>query len=147
MNVNYVRLDRAPRYDEGWKSVLDSLRDGRFFVTMGEVLIPEFAVAGKGSGSTVELPSKGAHAGVHALLRWTFPLRFAELISGDGVRVHRQRIDLSNTEPFGARELRLEADLNGKRWVRLEAWDIACNGAFTQPVWLKPADPGNTSLR
>ena len=57
--------------------------------------------------------------------------------------MHRQRIDLSDTGPFGGRELRLEVDLTGKKWVRLEAWDIACNGAFTQPVWLKPADPGN----
>ena len=80
---------------------------------------------------------------MHALLRWTFPLRFAELISGDGARVHRQRIDLSDTGPFGDRELKFEVDLTGKTWVRLEAWDIACNGAFTQPVWLKPADSGN----
>ena len=28
--------------------------------------------------------------------------------------VHRQRIDLSDTEPFGARELKLEVDLTGK---------------------------------
>ena len=27
-------------------------------------------------------------------------------------------------------------DLTGRTWVRLEAWDIAGNGAFTQPVWL-----------
>jgi len=112
-------------------------------VTTGEVLIPDFSVNGKGSGSTIELPSRDRRAEVHALLRWTFPLRFAELISGDGVRVHRQRIDLSDTGPFGGRELRLEVDLTGKTWVRLEAWDIACNVAFTQPVWLKPADPGN----
>jgi hypothetical protein len=23
---------------------------------------------------------------------------------------------------------------DGRRWFRLEAWDIAANGAFTQPV-------------
>ncbi len=144
MNINYVRLDKTPRYDEGWKRVLDSLRDGRFFVTTGEVLIPEFSVDGKGSGYTIELPSKGGHALVHALLRWTFPLRFAELISGDGARVHHQRIDLSDTESFGERKLSLEADLTGRTWVRLEAWDIAGNGAFTQPVWLKPPGSGNS---
>ena len=27
-------------------------------------------------------------------------------------------------------------DLTGRKWVRLEAWDIATDGAFTQPVWL-----------
>ena len=31
-------------------------------VTTGEVLIPEFAVNGKSSGSTIELPSRGGHA-------------------------------------------------------------------------------------
>ena len=81
------------------------------------------------------------------MLRWTFPLRFIELISGNGLSVDRQRIDLSDTEPFGARELRLEADLTGKTWVRLEAWDIASNGAFTQPVWVKTADSGKAGPR
>ena len=44
MNINYIRLDpdRVPRFDESWQPVLDSLRAGRFFVTTGEVLIPEF---------------------------------------------------------------------------------------------------------
>jgi hypothetical protein len=27
-------------------------------------------------------------------------------------------------------------DLKGARWVRLEVWDSAANGAFSQPVWL-----------
>ena len=43
MNINYLRLDRVPAYEEGWKSVLEALRTGQFFVTTGEVLIPEFA--------------------------------------------------------------------------------------------------------
>ena len=38
-------------------------------------------------------------------LRWTFPLRFAEVVSGDGEKVYRQRIDLSDTEAFGQKEL------------------------------------------
>ncbi len=55
MNINYIRLepDRLPRFDEGWQPVLDSLRAGRFFVTTGEVLIPEFTVNGQPSGSSV----------------------------------------------------------------------------------------------
>ena len=109
-------------------------------MTTGEVLIPEFSVNGKGSGSTIELPSKGGHAEVHARLRWTFPLRFAELISGDGVTVSSpadRSVGYRAVWRQGAEVL--EIDLTGKNWVRLEAWDIACNGAFTQPVWLKPA--------
>ena len=34
-------------------------------------------------------------------------------------------------------------DLSRATWVRLEVWDIARNGAFTQPTWLKePVNPG-----
>jgi len=32
--------------------------------------------------------------------------------------------------------MRLPIDLKGRTWVRFEVWDIAANGAFTQPVWL-----------
>jgi hypothetical protein len=28
-------------------------------------------------------------------------------------------------------------DLKGAKWVRLEVWDIAANGAFSQPVWVE----------
>jgi hypothetical protein len=47
MNVNYLQLDRVPRFDAGWQPVLDALRGGRFFVTTGEILIPEFTVGAK----------------------------------------------------------------------------------------------------
>jgi hypothetical protein len=137
MNINYVALDRVPRYEEGWKPVLDRLREGRFFVTTGEVLIPEFQVNGRGSGTSIEPP--GGPASIRAHLRWTFPLRFAELVSGDGRKVYRQRIDVSESQAFGEKLLTFTADLAGRRWARLEAWDVAANGAFTQPVWLGPA--------
>lgn len=135
MNVNYVKLDRIPGFDEGWKPVLDSLRSGRFFVTTGEVLIPEFTVDGVGSGGELVL-RRGTKSRLRSSLRWTFPMRFVEVVSGDGDKVDRQRIDLAETDAFGQKELLLDVDLSGRKWVRLEAWDIACNGAFTQPVWL-----------
>ena len=47
MNINYLRLEKLPQYDEGWQPILDTLRAGRFFVTTGEVLIREFSVSGK----------------------------------------------------------------------------------------------------
>jgi hypothetical protein len=47
MNINYLKLDRLPQFDDGWQPVLDALRNGRFFVSTGEVLIPEFTVGGK----------------------------------------------------------------------------------------------------
>jgi hypothetical protein len=138
MNINYLRLqpDRMPRFDEGWQAVVDALHAGRFFVTTGEVLIPEFTVAGAGSGAEVAV-TPGARPDVRIDLNWTFPLRFVELISGDGSHVFRERIDCSDTGPFGHRTLHLAPDLSGRSWVRAEAWDVAANGAFTQPVWLR----------
>jgi hypothetical protein len=137
MNINYVRLegDRLPRFDEGWASVVAALRGGRFFVTTGEVLIPEFTVHGQPSGSSITL-SPGERPEVRVALRWTFPLRFVEIISGDGTHLYRERVDCSDTGALGWRIIRLKPDLSGRRWVRAEAWDIACNGAFTQPVWI-----------
>ncbi len=78
----------------------------------------------------------GVPADVRVELSWTFPLRYVELISGDGSRVFRERIDCSETGAFERRAMHLSPDLTGRHWVRLEAWDIAGNGAFTQPVWL-----------
>ncbi len=137
MNVNYVRLepDVLPKFSAGWRPILESLRRGQFFVTTGEVLIPDFRVNGKPSGSgLVVKPAEKAEIRVD--LSWTFPLRSVELISGDGLKVFRERIDCSDTGPFDKRTMQLSRDLHGRTWVRLEAWDIAGNGAFTQPVWL-----------
>jgi hypothetical protein len=136
VNVNYLRLDRLPRYDDGWQPVLDALRGGRFFTTTGEVLLHEFTVGGKQSGAALELGADGRPE-VRVALEWTFPLRFAEIISGDGKKVYRERIDLADTGPFGKRALRLKPDLRGRKWVRFEVWDVAVNGAYTQPVWLE----------
>jgi hypothetical protein len=136
MNVNYVQLDRLPRYEEGWQNVLDALSGGRFFVTTGEVLLPRFTVGGKSSGENLKL-ADNSQPETQVDLRWTFPLAFAEIISGDGQQVFRERIDLSDTKPFGQRTLSLRPNLAGRRWVRFEVWDIAVNGAFTQPVWLQ----------
>jgi len=115
--------------------VLDALRAGAFFTTTGEVLIPEFTVGGRPSGQTLDL-SRNPEPVLDANLDWTFPLAFAQIVSGDGQKVFRQRIELADTESFGTRKLRLPLDLKGRTWVRFEVWDIAANGAFTQPVWL-----------
>jgi hypothetical protein len=139
MNVNYVRLDKSPRFDDGWRPLLDALRDGQFFVTTGEVLIPHFTVGGKSPGENLSL-SAGDQPEVRVEMVWTFPLAFAEIISGDGRQVYRERIDLSDSEPFGRRTLSLHPALKSRRWVRFEVWDIAANGAFTQPLWLTDSE-------
>jgi len=123
MNVNYLRMGRLPAFDKGWRAVLDTLRRGKFFSTTGEVLIPSFEVGRDASY-------------VRVGLQWTFPLHFAEVVSGDGTKVYRQRIDLDETEPFGQREWRVAVDLRGRKWVRFEVWDVAANGAFTQTYWM-----------
>ncbi len=140
MNVNYVRLDRLPRFDEGWRPLLDAVRAGRFFVTTGEVLIPAATLGGRDFGGTLAL-APGDRPELAVDLSWTFPLRFAEVVSGDGTKVYRERIDLSATPPFGRQTLALRPDLAGRTWARFEAWDVATNGAFTQPIRIGPQAP------
>jgi len=138
MNVNYLKLDRAPRYEEDWSPVLDCLRQGKFFVTTGEVLLNEFTVEGKSSGESATLPADGKPE-IKFALEWTFPMNFAEIISGDGEKVYRERIDLANSRAFDHKTLSIKPELKGRKWVRVEAWDVAANGTFSQPVWLNPA--------
>jgi hypothetical protein len=136
MNVNYVRLPRVPRFDEGWQFVLDALRSGQFFVTTGEVLITDFQIDGKESGETLQLGRSGT-ATLRFDVQWTFPLNFAQIVTGDGRQVYRQTIDLSDTTAHGTRTVSVPVDLTDRYWVRLEVWDAAANGAFTQPVWVE----------
>jgi hypothetical protein len=121
MNVNYLQMDALPNFDNGWQPVLDALKNGQFFSTTGEVLIPRF----KANTTTVAFD-----------LQWTFPLNFAEIISGDGTQVYRQRINLDSTRAFGKKSFTISSALKGRKWVRLEVWDVAANGAFTQTVWI-----------
>jgi hypothetical protein len=74
---------------------------------------------------------------VRAKLEWTFPLRHAEIVGGDGRRVHRHRIDLSDTGAFGAIEIDETLAAENWRWIRLEVADVAVNTAFTQQVWIE----------
>jgi hypothetical protein len=137
MNINYLELEGRPQFSSGWQPVLDVLRSGRFFATTGEVLIPIFSLDGRKSGETISRAARGGASMLEAVIEWTFPLAFAEIISGDGTRVHRQRVELSDTEAFGSRTLRLPVDVTKRKWVRFEVWDMARNGAFTQPVWIE----------
>lgn len=136
LNVNYLQLDKLPSYQAGWQSVINALQKGKFFSTTGEVLIPSFKVNQKGAGDTVTLSNNGT-ANISFDLQWTFPLNFAEIISGDGTTVYRHKINLDNTVAFGKKKIQLALPLKNRKWVRLEVWDIAANGAFTQTVWLQ----------
>jgi hypothetical protein len=124
--VNYVKLDRVPRYDEDWSPLLEALRAGNYFVTTGEILIPHWAVEGTGAARAMV-----------ADLEWTFPLEFVEVVWGDGTRTDRKVIAATELLPFGRRRFRIPFDATAKKWVRFAAWDSAGNGAFVQPVDLK----------
>jgi len=134
LNVNYLQLEELPEFEEGWQSVLDVMESGKFFVSTGEVLLPSFTVNGKGSGETIEL--KNGKAEIRLEIDWTFPLNFVEIISGDGEHVFRERINLHDTKAFGQQEFNFNIDVKGRKWVRVEVWDVAVNGAFTQFVWI-----------
>lgn len=134
MNINYLQMDKLPKFEDGWQPVLDAMEAGKFFVTTGEILLPEFKVNGKGSGETLKVDGK---AEVELEIDWTFPLNFVEIISGDGNKVYREKINLEDTQAFGKQTFNFTADLAGRSWVRLEVWDVAANGAFTQFVWLE----------
>lgn len=136
LNVNYLQLDQLPKYKDGWQPILDAMQQGKFFVTTGEVLMPSFTVNGKHAGETLSPPADGK-AEIRMKINWTFPLSHATIISGDGKAVHRQRINLNDTKAFGEKEFTFKADVQNRKWVRVEVWDIAVNGAFTQPVWLE----------
>lgn len=133
MNVNYLKLDAIPRYADGWQPVLDVLRSGDFFVTTGEILASDFRIARVAGGAGTTSPTMSAK------LKWTLPLAFAELIGGDGTRTVRHRVELGDTRAFGGQDFSAAFPATpGLRWVRLAVWDVAGNGAFTQPVALAP---------
>lgn len=136
MNINYLQMDKLPKFEDGWQAVLDAMQTGKFFSGTGEVLLPSFSVNEKGSGETIKMEGSGK-AKVKVSVDWTFPLNYIEIISGDGENISRERFDLSSTEAFGAQDFEFTIDLKNKKWIRLEVWDVAANGAFTQPVWVE----------
>lgn len=131
-NINYLLLKSVPRFEDGWSEVLDALRDRKYFTSTGEVLITSFRVNGQEFPAQIS-PGKSEEVWIEARVRGTFPLAFAEVICSDGSKIRRKRVDLSSTGEFATTKIshRLPEDC---KWVRLEVWDVAENGAFTQPV-------------
>jgi hypothetical protein len=135
LNVNYLMMDKMPNYADGWKPVLTAMQKGKFFSSTGEVLFPELTINNKTSGETITL-DKGGMANINLKINWTFPMNFIEVISGDGTKVYHDKIDLSDTKAFGDRLFKFKTKLAGRKWVRVEAWDIAANGAFSQTFYI-----------
>jgi hypothetical protein len=126
LEVNYVKLDRVPKFDEPWTPLLDKMRAGDYFISSGEILFHNWSIEGTGPKRTFT-----------AELEWTFPLEFAELVWGDGTHTGRQIVPATAMAPFGKHVFRIPFDATGKKWVRFAVWDSAGNGAFLQPVQLK----------
>jgi hypothetical protein len=116
MNINYLKLARLPSPDH-WEEVLDVLRRGDFVTTTGEILL-----------HAVDLKD----GKIAAEVEWTLPLAFAEIITGDGRTIKRQRIDLSTTGEMARDRFEWRMADPGAKWARLEIWDVARDGAFTQ---------------
>ncbi len=120
--VNYVKIVALPPPGE-WTPIVDAMKTGAYFVTSGEVLIPNYAVRGSGSARTII-----------ADVEWTFPLEFVEVVWGDGQKTGRQVIPATDLPPFGRHHFEIPFDATGKKWVRFAAWDSAGNGAFVMPI-------------
>ena len=97
--------------------------------------MPLLKINGHISGDSLRLPATGM-ATIDLKLQWTFPMNFVEIVSGDGKQVYREKVSLKDTEAFGERNFHFKSKLAGRKWVRIEAWDIAANGAFSQTFWL-----------
>ncbi|MEX2273296.1 MAG: hypothetical protein WD690_17630 [Vicinamibacterales bacterium] len=124
MNMNYIKLDRLPAFDR-WGEALVPLTKGDFFTTTGEVLLPDVNFASSTGTDIV--------ARVRAL--WTFPLRFAEIVWGDGKTTHREAIELGDTREFGSKTFEWRVKAAGWTWARVAVWDVAGNGAFVNSFW------------
>jgi len=124
LNINYLRLPELPSFDR-YDLILKSVAKGDGFITTGEILLPSITMSPVGDGSV--------H--VSARITSTFPLRVAELVWGDGVKTQRKLIDLDSTPAFDDHEYSWTVGTPGWTWARFAVWDVAGDGAFTNPIW------------
>ena len=124
LNVNYLRLPAVPDFDHS-SEIFKSIQKGDGFISTGEILLPNFSLRGADDDAVQ------AEANVSS----TFPLRLAEIVWGDGTTTHREKFDLSSAGEFAQGVHRWKTIAPGWRWARLEVWDVAGDGAFTQPIW------------
>jgi hypothetical protein len=122
--VTYLRLNALPTGSD-YSPIISALRSGDYFVTSGEVLIPTHRYEGA-----------GASAKLTAEVRWTFPLDFVEVVTGDGTKTTTKIVSAKDLAAFGTNTFVVPFDATGQAWVRFAAWDTAGNGAMTMPVRL-----------
>jgi hypothetical protein len=124
LNLNYLRIPKLPDFDH-YDEIFKSIQKGDGFISTGEVVLPSFSF----SGNTID------EVHIDARVRSTFPLRLAEVVWGDGSSTHREKIALDSSQDFDDHAYAWKAKAPGWTWARLEVWDVAGDGAFTQPVW------------
>jgi hypothetical protein len=124
MNVNYVRLPKLPAFDD-YGQILDQLRGGNFFVSTGEVLLPEAAIN----------PKTSDQINIHLVAKHNFPLAMGEVVWSDGKATHRQEFPLNETRQFASETYNWQVDAKNWKWARVAVWDVAANGAFVNPTW------------
>ncbi len=122
MNINYVKADKLPGFNQ-YGELMKPLREGQFFVSTGEIVMPSWKIYGGDDEITAEVD-----------LRWTFPLKFAEVVWGDGEGTYRKIIDLQSSGAFKSEVFTWTLQAPGWKWARIAVWDVAANGAFINPV-------------
>lgn len=123
MNINYVQVAELPSFDN-YNVITDAMRDGKFFMSTGEVLLLKVEIS---TDSASEIR-------VRADVEWTFPLRHAEIVWGDGKETHRVEIPLADTGAFGKESYEWTTPAPGWKWARIAVWDVAANGSFVNPT-------------
>ncbi|MBN2535670.1 MAG: dockerin type I repeat-containing protein [Spirochaetales bacterium] len=121
MNINYLKLSSLPPARD-WSPAFHAIKNGDFYTSTGEVVMYSYSM----NTTTVQVD-----------LEWTFPLSFAEIISGDGNVIKRKTISLAGTREFGRQNFTWNYNHPTAHWVRFEVWDIARNGVFTQTQWVR----------
>jgi len=124
MNINYLHLPELPSFDH-YDSIFKSIQKGDGFITTGEILLPTTSMSAEGD--------RGIR--VNSRISSTFPLQIAELVWGDGIRIHRQIFDLESTHAFDDHQYSWFVETPSWTWARFAVWDVAGDGAFTNPIW------------
>ncbi|MBS1814667.1 MAG: hypothetical protein JSS87_07310 [Acidobacteria bacterium] len=123
MNVNYVHLDQLPSFDN-YKPLLEAIARGDSFISTGEILLKHTNIHAEKNTLQIETEVSS-----------TFPLRFAEVVWGDGKQTHTQTFPLETTHEFQQQTFHWTVTAPNWKWARLAIWDIAADGTFTNPTW------------
>ena len=124
MNVNYMRIPELPRYED-YGLLLQALARGDYFTSTGEILLPEVNISS-------ELANQ---IGVRMKVNYTFPLKMAEVVWGNGSETFREIFPLDTTRAFATSSFEWKVQAKNWKWARVTVWDVAGDGVLTNPVW------------